>query len=351
MIAFLFGCGNNHTNPPFKIGKVKYAKNFTLTEHGDYVELDIISPKTRMVEAKYALVKDGKKLSLPENLSRIDVPVKNIGAYSTTFIGMIDALGEIQTIKATTSSKYIYNKTVKQGIQKGTILTSDFDGSDSPGTLLKKDIHLLMYSGFGNPYPNEDKLKQLGIVCMANYDWEETHPLGKAEWIKLFGALYDKSEEADQYFNEIKTQYLALKKNAPHSGKKVIVGALVGDIWYASAGKSYLAGIMKDAGLEYIYKNTDGTGSNSYTLSQIIRDESKCSAWLNAEARNMEELLKSNPKFSTFKTVQQKQVYSYLDQTNYFWEYSSLHPEWLLEDFISIGSSSTKKMHFYQKLK
>lgn len=353
-VTILFSCGGNHpqtTKVSSNISSVKYAKNFTLIQRKDYVELHIIGPNSNTVEAKFALVKRGWPAQLPADLTRIDVPVKKIGAYSTNFIGMIDALGETPSIKATTSEKYIYNKAVKKGIQKGEVLTSDFDGSDSPSTLLMKEIHLLMYSGFGDAYPNEEKLKQVGIICLANYDWKETHPLGKAEWIKLFGALYNKTEEADAYFNQIEKDYLTIKRNASHLKKKVIVGCLVADIWYASAGKSYMAGIMKDAGLDYIYKNTEGTGSNSYTLSQIIRDEAKCSIWIDAEAKNMNALLKVNPKFATFKTVKEKQVYSYLNNSNYYWEYSSLHPEWLLEDFVTIGNSQNKKMHFYQKLK
>ena len=189
---------------------------------------------------------------------------------------------------------------------------------------------------------------------MAIYDWKELDPLGKAEWIKLFGALYDKSDEANAYFETIKKNYLELKKKVKKAKHKetVITGGMFGDVWNATAGESFLAGIMKDAGMNYLYKNTKGTGSNQYSLAKIIVDEANCTRWLNAEAKTMKELIQMNPKFTALHTVQIKQVYSYFNKTNYFWEYNSMHPDWVLEDFAMIGGTiPMKKMHFYQKLK
>ena len=49
-----------------------------------------------------------------------------------------------------------------------------------------------------------------------NGDWTEKTPLGKAEWIKFFGALYDLDEKASEIFNSIEKEYnsvLTLAKN------------------------------------------------------------------------------------------------------------------------------------------
>lgn len=354
LLIICASCAGNNDKSVHKAGSVKYARNFRLEQKKDYVKLTILSPNGHQVESEFALVKRDTKVSIPSELTRIDVPVQNIAAYSTTFVGMLSTLDETESIKATTSEQYIYNKKLKKLIKQGKVLTSDYDGSETPGALLKHEVSVVVYSGFGQPFPNADKLKQLEITCIANYDWEETHPLGKAEWIKLFGALYDKSEEADKYFDKISSDYFKLRKQIAKSKKHetVLVGGMVGDIWYASAGKSYLAGIMKDAGLNYVYSKTDGTASIPLTLSQVMRDEQQCTRWINAEAKNKEELLRLNPKFGYFNTVKSGQVYSYFNNQNYFWEYCSLHPEWLLEDFAIIGGTlPKKKMHFYQQLK
>jgi len=325
-----------------------------LEEKSDYTKLVIYNPETNEQEQTFALVKRGSKVQLPADYIAIEIPVKGMGALSTGFVGMISELDEIGSIKLTTDSKYIYNSDLKRNIASKKVLTTDFEGAVSPAEMLSKKVELIAFSGFGSPYPNQDKLKQLDIHCMAIYDWKELNPLAKAEWIKLFGALYGKTVEANAYFEKVEKNYNDIKTRVSVSKhkEKVITGGMFGDVWNATAGESFLASIMKDAGMDYLYKNTKGTGSNQYSLAKIIIDEEHCTRWLNAEAKSIDELLRSNPKLAALHTVKIKQAYSYFNKTNYFWEYNSMHPDWLLEDFAMIGGTlPMKKMHFYQKLK
>jgi len=354
-ILVCYGCQNTGNKEVKTVSTtIKYAKHFTLEEKEGYTKLVIKSPENGAAEQSFALVKRGSKVQTPLDLIQLEVPIQGMGALSTGFVGMISELGEVNSIKMTTDSKYIYNPQLKKNIKEKKVLTADFEGAVSPALMLSKKVELITFSGFGTPYPNHEKLEQLGINCMAIYDWKELDPLAKVEWIKLFGALYDKKQEANNYFEEIEKNYKTLKTKISTSKHKelVITGGMFGDIWNATAGESFLAGIMKDAGMDYLYKNTKGTGSNQYPLSKIITDEKNCTRWLNAEAKSMTELLRLNPKFAVLNTVKTGQVYSYFNKTNYFWEYNSMHPDWLLEDFAMIGGTlPMKKMHFYQRLK
>lgn len=333
---------------------VRYAKHFRLVEKEGYTELVIYHPETLKEEVKYALVKEKNTTTVPKDLVQIQVPVKHIAAFSTSYVGMLNELDEINSISATTSEQYIYNAQLKKNIKAGKVLAVDYDGAASPSALLNKKVELIVFSGFGNAYPDQEKLAQLGIVCIPNYDWKELHPLGKAEWIKLFGALYGKEEIANAYFDEVQTNYNAIKASIAkkHKVETVILGGMFGDTWNATSGGSYLAGIVQESGMHYVYADIKGSENNPFPLSKIMRDEAKCSRWINAEAKSMNELLTLNPKFANFHTVKTKQVYSYFGKTNYFWEYNSMHPDWLLEDFARIGGSlPMKKMHFYAQLK
>ncbi len=355
IIFLVVSCKNSNQSSKENVKTtIKYAKHFDLEEKDTYTKLVIKNPDTNEPEQTFALVKRGTNVQVPSDYITIEVPVKGIGALSTGFVGMISELDEISSIKLTTDSKYIYNAKLRKNIAAKKVLTTDFEGAVSPAEMLSKKVELITFSGFGSPYPNQDKLKQLGINCMAIYDWKEIAPLAKAEWIKLFGALYDKKDLANSYFEKVETNYKELKTKIAKSKHQetVITGGMFGDVWNATAGESFLAGIMKDAGMDYLYKNTKGTGSNQYSLSKIIIDEEHCTRWLNAEAKSMDELLRMNPKLSALHTVKIKQAYSYFNRTNYFWEYNSMHPDWLLEDFAMIGGTlPMKKMHFYQRLK
>lgn len=355
LLIAVSSCSNSSYSTKKNEGtRIKYAKHFSLEEKEGYTVLTINNPETNKTEQTFILAKKGVVIKAPASTIRIEVPVKGIGALSTGFIGMIAELNEENSIKMTTDSKYIYDSKVRKNIAAKKVLTTDYEGAVSPAEMLSKKVELIAFSGFGSPYPNQEKLEQLGIHCMAIYDWRELDPLAKAEWIKLFGALYGKTEEANAYFDAVEKNYKEIKAKVAKSTHKetVITGGMFGDIWNATAGESFLAGIMKDAGMNYLYKNTKGTGSNQYSLSKIITDEAVCTRWINAEARSMDELLRLNPKFSVLHTVKIKQVYSYFNNTNYFWQYNSMHPDWVLEDFAMIGGTlPMKKMHFYSRLK
>jgi iron complex transport system substrate-binding protein len=334
--------------------QVVYAKHFRLFARNGYDELVILSPKSGKVETRYALVPRGTQPRVEKELVSIEVPVKNVAALSTTFIGMLNELNALDVVKASTDKQYVWNTKIKSGIEHGQILNVGYETILSPELLLRKKINTVLFSGFGQEFPNAKKLAQLHIVSMAIYDWEEPHALGKAEWIKVFGALTGKQDEARTYFHQITKEYLSLKSQLEQVKTKPIslVGSLTGDVWYAPAGQSYLAEILNDAGLDYVYKHKSGTASVSFTLEQISKDERKCAIWINAEASGLKDLKAKNAKFMYFQTYRTRQIYSYFHDSNYFWEMSAVHPEWLLSDFATIGGHlPMEKMHFYRKLK
>lgn len=347
-------CTTQKTKTNFEVEGFTYAQLVSIEQKEGYQLLKIKNPKTQKAETSYALIPRGSKLKTPHGMQKITVPVERLAALSTSFVGMLDALQSVSVIKATTEKQYIHNEELLRNIAKNDVLISTYETGLSPDAILKAHIPLIIFSGFGQPFPNEEKLKQLDVVCMANYDWEETHPLGKAEWIKVFGALVGKNEEADTYFKQVEISYLQIKERASkiQQQKKVMCGSLAGDLWYAPGGKSFMAGIMKDAGLDYFYKTSTSSASIQLTLEQAFKDDQKCAVWINAEAISLGKLTELNPKFQHFHTVKSGRVYSYLHDSNYYWEYSQVNPHWLLEDYVQIAQGvENPKFYFYKQLK
>lgn len=355
LVFVLFSCtSNDEKSDETQKTSVKYAENFELIERKDYLELRILNPEIDEVERKYALVKRGVNASIPSDLEKIEVPIQKMGAFSTSFIGMIAELDACQSVGATTGENYIYNKAIKQQVKKKLTRCFSSEADIQAEFLLSKKINLLIYSGFGQDFPNEEKLKKIGVSCIPNYDWREQHPLAKAEWIKFFGALLDKQEMANSYFDEIENNYLSLKKQLKKSKTakpKILVGLMFGDTWNAPAGQSFLARILADAQIDYIYKKEKGTGSLSLSLEKVAVDQANCSIWVDANAQSKSELIQANSKFKVFKAYKNNKIYSYSHAMNYFWEMNSLHPDWLLEDYAQIaGHLPSKKLHFYKRI-
>ncbi|WP_430403928.1 ABC transporter substrate-binding protein [Fluviicola sp.] len=358
LVILLFSCTTKKSESDFAVKGFQYARLVSIEQKEGYKELIIKNPKTLKVESKYVLFPRNSKMKRPQGVKIIEVPVQNMAALSTSFVGMLNAIGGIETIKATTEKQYISNSRLLKRINAGKVITAGYETGLTPESVLKAKIPLIVFSGFGQPFPNEDKFAQLGVVCLANYDWEEKHPLGKAEWIKVFGALICKDKEADAYFSKVVSSYQELRKQITSASeteriqKKVMCGGMAGDVWYAPAGKSFMAGIMQDADMDYIYKNTEGTASISLSLEQVFNDDQSCDVWINAEAPTLNGLFELNSKLSYFHTVKEGKVYGYMHDPNYYWEYSQVNPHWLLEDFIRINKGNTQsKLHFYKQLK
>jgi iron complex transport system substrate-binding protein len=267
---------------------------------------------------------------------------------------MLNVLNELKCVKGTTGEAFISNERIKKGIRTGEIMAFNDEASITPERLLSKHISLVMYSGFGKEFPNDAKLQKLGIFPMANYDWREEHPLGKAEWVKLFGYLTGTEKKATAYFEELKNTYFTLTKELKSVGErpKILVGSLIGDIWYAPAGESYMAHLLKDAGTDYIYDKEKGTGSCEKSLEQVFKDQQQVKIWINAGAVSLNELQQQQGRYSLFDAFQSGKVYCYTHNSSYFWEMAAIHPDWLLSDFAMIaGNKKTHKLHFYQRLK
>lgn len=332
---------------------VRYAKHFRIEPHAGYVVLQILQPETGKVEHSYALVKKESAVGVPADLDRIEVPVKNMAVLSTTNIGMLDALHALSCVKGTTDVSFVANPTIRQGVKSGAIANFAGEMAITPEQLLGKEITLVVYSGFGKEFPNQDKLQKLGIRAMPDYDWREEHPLGKAEWIKVFGYLTGKETQAAAYFDEVERIYNATKKEIAKGSHhpQVLVGSLIGDVWYAPAGQSYMAHLLKDAGADYLYQNEPGTGSCERTLEQVFNDQQSANIWINPGATSLSGLKEQQAKYALFTAFQRGDVYCYTRNSNYFWEMSAVNPHWLLSDFAAIcRTKKIRKLHFYERL-
>lgn len=358
-LFILFACTQNQPvkqNGNVSSDLIRYAQNFKLIKQDGFVELQIVNPETGIIERDLALIHRNSKTKIPSNLEQIEVPLKSIITLSGTNIGMIEKIKESSKIVGVSNSKYIYNQTVLNGIINKKVLEFDDFSVLNPERVLLTKSKILFHTGFeGNTTANENKLLKLGILCIPNYDWKENHPLGKAEWIKVFGYLFGKEKVANAYFEKVVKKYLQLSKTAKSFNKKptVFSGMVYGDTWYMPAGESFGSKLLADAGADYVAKNEKGTGSMYYSFEQVFRQNQSTDFWVNVEVPTKMKMLKSNAKYQYFKSFQSNNLYSYAHQMNYFWENSAVEPDRVLSDLIQIfhqGELKVKPLHFYRKL-
>jgi iron complex transport system substrate-binding protein len=311
-----------------------FAEAFRITHFDDYIQIDVINPETKEVDFEYVIGRETattQQIPLPKNPSRVI-------ALSATHIGMMEELDLSDRIVGVSSADYVCSEKVLTQIQhKKTVSLGDIGSSDIEG-FIAASPDLIMTSGFDNKAPILKKMKSAGLTLFTNYDWKETHPLGRAEWIKVFGILFNEEDRANELFTEIQKKYIdVVQKVATASSRPtVLVGTMYGDVFNAPAGDSYMAKLLADANVDYVYARSTGVGSLSLTLEDVISNNRKTDFWLNPAAQNIEQLLQMNARFKLLVCVEKEKVYSYYKHINCFWEQSAIQPHLVLQELCFI---------------
>lgn len=340
LLLILISCSSDdkrkENNTIIQTIDVNYASHFELEKSDDSTILIIKDPEGQSIE-RYSFSKNAKN---------------KIICLSATSIGMATALNGHDQIIGIPNPDYLYDYKLKTLYKKGVISAYGDESALNIERIISSGANVLLYSGFGNSFPNKDKLERFGINVIPIYDWRENKPLGKAEWIKVIAALLNKEKEASDYMLDIAEKYDQLKTKVKGISEKplVISGNVIGDFWWAPAGESYSAELIRDAGASYIYSTTKGTGSISLTMEDIL-DADDPYIWLNPGFPTKELLAESNPIAKKLRAFENS--YCYSAKMNLYWEKAAIEPHKVLEDLIRIFHPDllgSGPFHFYQKV-
>lgn len=346
----LFGCNKKAedsqflTPNPSLLTNLDYANNFNIEHLENYTTLSILSPwEEDKVLYTYYLVKNDT-IQTPKDGVKIKVPVDKIAVNSCSHVAYIDALGLTAKIVASTDPGYVYNENFRNLLSEGKIenLGGSYDMNFEK--ILKVSPEVLMVTGFKGVDNMALRAQEAGIPVVYNYEWVEKTVLGRAEWIKFFGELFDLREKADSIFNEIKTEYLRCAELAGSATNKpkVLSGAPYKGTWYIPGGQTFMAEFYNNSGMDYFYKDNKDNFSLALSLETVMGNFLSSDIWVGVDAKTYEALASQDERLMLFKPAKTKKVYHYLNRTtttggNDFWESAMLRPDILLKDFIRIA--------------
>ncbi len=279
----------------------------------------------------------------------------NTIVLSTTHIGMLNALNQLQLIIGTPPAKYIHNSVITE---KEKSLIQIQNESELPlEQIYFAKTQLLIHSAYTPELAQHKLLTDKNIVSFPNQDWKELTPLARAEWIKAIGFLIGEEKEATEQFTKIAENYHSLKEqvaNLPLS-EQTICGNIFGEYWNTPAKDSYAAQLLKDAKIDYRYKDIAGKTTLSLTLEQVLSDNQASKLWINPGVSTKKELLQSNPRAYLIPAFELNTIYGFSHDNNYFWENSLVYPDRLLSDLIQIAHPNQSilkdSVYFYKKIK
>lgn len=325
---------------------IAYAKGFNITRYDGYQILTVNNPwPDADVTYRYLLVEDEEKL--PLNLKyeqKIDIPLEKIVVTSTTHIPSLEALDSEESLVGFPGLDYISSDRTRELISNGSITELGKNEAINTEVLISLEPNLVVGFAVNGNNKTYATIQRSGIPVIFNGDWIEDSPLGKAEWIKFFGALYNKTDEATEYFDTIVREYEEAKELAQTAREKptVLSGSMYKDQWYVPYGNSWNANFIEDANASYIYKDTQGSGSIALAFETVLSDAQDVDFWVSpGQFKSFEQLMESSTHYSQFKAVREENVFTYSNSTGetggvIFYELAPTRPDIVLKDLISI---------------
>lgn len=303
---------------PQSTTELKYAKQFTIEDYGNGLQLITIAQ-----DRQYLLVPEGAQApaGVPEEVTVLQQPIQNIYLTATAAMDLFRALNGLDAIRLSgTKESGWYLPEARQAMEAGDILYAGKYSAPDYELILAQQCGLAVESTmiYHNPEVKE-QLESLGIPVLVDYSSYESDPLGRMEWIKLYGALLGKEEEAARIFDE---EVAAVQPvlNQTNTGKTVAFFYIT-NTGTVNVRKSddYIAQLIRMAGGVYVPDNQNGDEENALSTMNIDMESFYAAAHdadvliynstIDGELASLDELLKKSELLADFKAVQNGNVW------------------------------------------
>jgi iron complex transport system substrate-binding protein len=343
---------------------VRHAKGFSIVRHDGFTIVKVSNPWPNS-SMEYTYILKQKSAVIPDSLAQyqiISVPIKKIIVTSTTHIPSLEMLEVESSLIGFPNMKYISSEKVRARIDAGRVHEVGSTQNLNTEIIINLQPHVIVAHGIDNNNPALDNLQKSGLNVMLNGDWNEPTALGKAEWIKFFGALYGLDTKADSIFSDIEKEYSNILKLASKVTNKptVLSGAIYQDKWNLPQGDSWGALMLAQAGGSYLWADTKGTGSLSLPFETVFEKGKGADFWIGpGQFTSFNDMTDSNPHYKEFQAFKNRQVYSYSIKKGktggvLYYELAPNRPDLVMKDLVKILHPELLPeydLYFFEKLK
>lgn len=341
------------------------ATGFTIESFEGFKIVTINNPwqKYEGQGIRYVLTENPQ--NLPDSLLDepiIKIPVKTTITFSTTHVGFISALDKNSGIIGVSGKDFISNPDIRKSIDAGTCYDIGFAPNiDYERILMLKPDLVFLYGLDPSVTALVKRLKDAGIQSVLVSEFLEPEALGKAEWIRFFGAFLDCENQADSIFNLVKSNYLESCKIASHfkTRPSILVGLPFKDTWFMAGGKSFTAGLIEDAGGEYLWNDNSNIDFIPLDLESVFQKAGNADIWINSgTAQTVQEILSYDKRLEYIPALKNGKIFNNNLKVNEFggndfWESGAVRPDWILDDLIHIfhdHDSENYEYHYYKQI-
>ncbi len=271
---------------------------------------------------QYLVVPEGGDIpeGLDENIVVIRKPLDNIYLAATSAMALFSAIDSLDSIRMSgldTSGWYI--DAAADAMNSGKIIFAGKYNEPDYELLLKEDCDLAIESTMIYHSPKvKEMIEDLDIPVFVDRSSYEMHPLGRTEWIKLYGVLTDKEAEAEAFFDR-QAEIISKLKDFKNTGKTVAFFYVKTDgTVVVRRPDDYIPKMIDIAGGKYAFAdmNVEGDSTSvSLTMEEfyataVDADYLVYNGSIDSTVSSLDELYAKSGLFKDFKAVKDGNVWT-----------------------------------------
>lgn len=297
--------------------QLDYANGFSVDYYEDGYTLLTISG-----EERFLVVPEGG--SVPEDLetdiTTLKQPIANVYMATNAVMDMYRAMEALEDIRwSGTKAEDWYIEDTRAAMENGTILyAGKYNAPDYEGILAEGCSLSVQSSMIDNAPEVREKLEGLGIPVLVDRSNYEEHPLGRAEWVKLYGVLAQKEDKAKAVFREQK-EIMEKVAGGEATGKTVVFFYITSDgTVNVRKPADYISKMIELAGGSYMFSDMETEKTSSSNINMQMEefyakakdaDYIIYNSTMGGEISSIEDLLEKSALLKDFKSVQDGNVW------------------------------------------
>lgn len=295
-----------------------YAEKFSVDYYTGGFSLVTVNGSER-----YLVVPEGKESpgDLAEDITVLYQPLDRIYLVASAVMDMFISMDSLDVIRFTgTKAASWYLEEAREAVETGDILYAGNYSAPDYEQILAEGCDLAIENTMVYHTPEvKEQLEKFGIPVMVDYSSYETEPLGRTEWVKLYGLLADREEEAAEAFAGQQEAFASIG-DAEDTGKTVAFFYITssGEVNVHKAS-DYLPKMIELAGGHYVFSDLgaeDDTASSTVSLQMeefyaAAREADYLiyNSTIDGELSSVEELFGKSELLENFKAVREGNVY------------------------------------------
>ena len=330
--------------------ELDYAKEFAIDEYKDGYRL--ISDGSR-----FLVVPEGKEApdDLEADIMVLNQPVDHIYLAATAVMDMITSIDALDAIRLSgTKSSGWYIEEAKEAMEEGSILYAGKYSAPDYERIVSEGCRLAIENTMINHAPEvREKLEKFGIPVFLDYSSYETHPLGRVEWVKLYGVLLGKEEQAERAFDGEETAFEDAICGEPTGKTVAFFFITTNGAVNVRKSSDYIPKMIELAGGTYVFDTLGDAQSRSSSVTMQMEefyaaaqdaDYLIYNSSIDGEVGSIDELLGKSSLLGDFKAVQEGNVFC--TTKNLYQESMSIGT--LTKDIHSMLTGETEMTYLYR---